>query len=246
MKLWSADGKVLYADESQLIGRSFDAQQGPARSPRPARDRRRRVRPGRVGERVRERRPARRGLPPGLDAQRPGAALRDVRLVRPGRCPHEPALAGLRRGHREQPGALRGHRRRPSSGTSCVASVGPRSSGSPCSSGPSTRRPTSAAGSPPACTTGRCRSSPPPRSPSPGASATAGAHGQRALARDLDAAAAGRALEHPLAAHPARRHLPARAWPARASSPPCTTSPRPPAATTSSCTSTAPTRTTSR
>ena len=78
-----------------------------------------------------------------------------------------------------------------------------------------------------------------------GASATAGAHGQSALARDLTrprppcARASGRCA-------PCSSTSTRRAWPVPGSSPRCTTSPRPPAATTSSCRSTAPTRTTSR
>lgn len=109
VRIWGADGAVLYADQSELVGRRFPLdpeEREVLRDPRTVAeisDLRRseneldRVEADRLVEVYRP-----------VDRDGPAGAVRDLHPLRPGQRPHRPAVARLRGTHADQPAALRG------------------------------------------------------------------------------------------------------------------------------------------
>ena len=166
VKLWNADGKVLYADESQLVGRTFplsDEQREALDQPATVAD---------VSD---------------LDESENAFESADklVEVYRPVWTPSGQEVLFEIYGSYDPVGARTSQLWRGFAGVTAsslvllVVVVSPivwhlvrrlrraQQQQTTCSSGPSTRRPTSVAGSRPACTTARCRTWPRPRSPSP-------------------------------------------------------------------------------
>ena len=210
VKIWDAQGRIVYSDAASAGRAALPLGEDDARrSPAPA-DPGRHLEPGRAGEPAGARPgQAAAGLPAGLDAVGQAAAVRDLRAVRHGDRAHAPAVAGVRRGHADQPAPARACCCCRSCGGCSTGSRAPRRSARRCCSGRWTPRPRSGGGSPAALHDGVVQDLAATSFAVAGAAERAAPAGPAAAGRQLRAAAGTVRGEHRRPAVAAGRHLPA-------------------------------------
>ena len=103
VKLWNADGTVLYSNDPRLIGQRFPLDVDARSALTLAAHRGRDLGPATAGEPARPRPgQAARGVPAGVDAGRHAAAVRDLLQVRQRGRPQPRTVARVRRDHPDQ------------------------------------------------------------------------------------------------------------------------------------------------